>query len=106
MLSQLTIVDVVVCPFIGLFNLLLQILWEELDLLVLLWQQLVEFMVEHADDLTGLIADNGLLLLVPESWDGEACRVVFIRSEIDVAQMSEILVQRIWGGILARHLLV
>ena len=42
------IVDVIVCPIVGAFDFLLQMLRKEIDLLVLLRNDVVELGVEHA----------------------------------------------------------
>jgi hypothetical protein len=59
-------------------------------------QQVVEFGIEHADDLTALIVDNGLNLLTPERRNGEATEVVRVRLAVDVSELCEV-VQQILG---------
>ena len=44
------IVDVVVSPFVGLFNLLPEMFWKEIDFRVLLWEYVIKFGVEHPYD--------------------------------------------------------
>ena len=48
-------------------------------------KQTVEFGVEHADDLAGLIADDFVLLDVVEGRNREAAGVVGVDGEINVA---------------------
>ena len=52
------VVDVVVSPFIGGFNVLLEMFGEEVDFLIFLREDIIEFRVEHADDLAGLKRGN------------------------------------------------
>lgn len=49
------VIDVVVDPFVGGINLGLEGLGEEVDFLVLLGKDIVEFMVKHADDFGALV---------------------------------------------------
>lgn len=49
------IIDVVVDPFVGGIDLGLEGLGEEVDFLVLLGKNIVEFMVKHADDFGALV---------------------------------------------------
>lgn len=101
-----TIVDVVVRPFVGLLDVAFESVRQEVDVLVLVGQQVVEFMIEHADDLARLIADDALLLLVVEGRDGEATLVVLIDGEVDVAEMGEAVMERVGSDIFARRVLL
>ena len=96
------IVDIVVRPLIRLLDLRLQVFRQEIDFLVLLGQQVVEFSVEHADDLAGLVADDRVLLGIVERRDREAAFVVLVHVEVDVAQVREALVDGVWLDVLAR----
>ena len=58
------IVDIVISPFVCLLNLRFQILWEQVELGILLWQEVIEGMIEHPDNLTRLVANDAPLLLV------------------------------------------
>ena len=69
---------------------------EEIDLLVLLWQEVIESRVEHTDDFGTLIADDLVLLLVVQRRHGEATRIGRIALEVDVAQMGVVGVDGIW----------
>lgn len=54
------VVDVVVDPVVGVFDLLAKRGRERVDLLVFLREELIEFVVEHADDFGALF--NGILV--------------------------------------------
>ena len=58
---------------------------KEVDLLVLLRQNVVEFGVEHANDLAGLVAHNLLLLDVVECRYRKATFVLRVNREVNVA---------------------
>lgn len=66
-----TIVDVVIRPLVRGLDLVFEILGQEVQLLVLLRQEIIEFGIEHANDLAALIAHDLLLLLVIQRWNGE-----------------------------------
>jgi len=70
--------------------------------LVLFRQQVVELSVEHADDLAGFVADNGILLGVVEGGNRESAFVVLVHVEVDVAEVREALVDGVWLDVLAR----
>jgi len=97
-----TVVDVVVSPLVRLLDLGLQVFGQEVDFLVLLREQVVELGVEHADDLAGFVADDGVLLGVVEGGDREAALVVSVHVEIDVAQVREALVDGVCLDVLTR----
>ena len=78
------VVDVVVGPFVRRVDLLLQRLGVQIHVLVFLGQEAIEFGIEHADDLTGLVADDFALLDVVEGRDGEAAFVFGVDLEINV----------------------
>ena len=59
-----TIVDIIVSPLIDSLNFIFQIARQQVDFGELLWKQGVELVVQHTDNLAGLIADDPLLLLV------------------------------------------
>ena len=99
------VIDVVVSPVVGFVNLLLQVLRVEVDFAVLFGQEVVEFGVEHADDLARFVTDDGLLLLVVEGWHGEAALVVWVYLEVDVSEVADAL-DGIWSHVLAWQLLV
>ena len=52
------IIDVVICPIIGLLNLFLQIHREQIHVLKLFGKEVVEFCVKHSYNLTRLIMDD------------------------------------------------
>ena len=96
------VVDVVVDPFVGGFDCGAVLFWVEVDFLVLLGQEVVEFVVEHSDYFGALggfvswslivrrvgsylVADDPLCLLVEEDWDGKPARVVGVIGEVDLA---------------------
>ena len=95
------VVDVVVCPCVRLFDLLLQVLWEQHHVAVFLGQHVVELGVEHADYFGGFIRHNGLVLLVVEQWYREPPGVIGIDAEVDISQMSSVGMQRIWRYVLS-----
>jgi hypothetical protein len=97
-----TIVDVVVSPLVSLLDLGLQVLGEENHVLVLVFEQVVEFSVEHANDLARLVADDGVLLGVIKRGDRESAFVVLVHVKVDVTQVSEALVDGVRLNVLAR----
>lgn len=98
-----TVVDVVVSPLISLFNLLLEIGRQEIDLLEFLRQQVVEGVVHHSDDLTALVVDDTLLLLVVEGRHGEAALIVLVVLEVDITKMGVTFMKRIRCGVVSRN---
>lgn len=48
------VIDVVVGPFVDGFDFLLEVFWKEVDFLIFFGEDVVEFGVEHADDIAGL----------------------------------------------------
>ena len=54
------------------------------------------FCIEHADDLTAVIAGDRLSLLIPERRKGEATEVVRVHLAVDVSKLS-VVVQQILG---------
>jgi hypothetical protein len=97
-----TIVDIVVSPLVSLLDLGLQVLRKENHVLILVFEQVVEFGVEHANDLARLVADDGVLLGVIKRGDRESTFVVLIHVKVDVTQVSEALVDGVRPNILAR----
>lgn len=95
------VVDVVIYPGIGFVDLGLQVFGEQNDVAVFGGDDVVEFGVEHANDLGGFVRDNGLVLLVPEGGDGEASRVVFVGGKVQVTKVSEVGVKWIWGCVFS-----
>jgi hypothetical protein len=98
-----TVVDVVVSPLISLFDLLLEIGRQEIDLLELLGQQIVEGVVHHSDDLTALVVDDALLLLVVEGGYSEAALVILVVFEVDITKMGVAFMQGIRCGVVSRN---
>jgi len=101
-----TVVYIIVGPLVSLFDVLLEIRWEKIDLCNLFRQKMVKGMVEHPDDFTALVVDDTFLLFVVQSGYGEAAVVVGVVLEIDVSQVSVPLVERIRDCILSRNVLV
>ena len=95
------VVDVRVGPLVGGFDVLAEIGGEEVDLAVLLRQEVVELVVEHADDLGRFVVDDRLVLLVVEGRHGEAAVVIGVHGEVDLAEVGEFWVERVWGDFLA-----
>lgn len=62
---------------------------------------MVELSVEHANDLAGLVADNGLLLGIVESRNSESALVVLVHVKVDIAQVGEALVDGVGLNVLA-----
>lgn len=77
-----TIVDVVISPLVGLLNGLPQLLRKQIQLLVLLGQKIIELIIEHAQDLTALIAHNLILLFVVKCGNREPAFVFGIDVEV------------------------
>jgi len=101
-----TIVDIIVSPVIRLLDLLLQLLWEEIDLGILLGQNPVETMIEHANDLRRLVVHNALLFLVVQRWHCKAATVILVVLEIDLADVRILWMYRIGLSVCTRLLLV
>lgn len=101
-----TVVDVVVSPFISLFDLLLEIGRQEIDLLELLREEIIESVVEHSNDLAALIVDDALLLFVVECRYGEAALVVLVVCEVDITKMGVAIVQRVRCGVVSRNVFI
>ena len=95
------VVDVWVRPFVGGFDFLLEVRGIEVDVAVLLGEQVVELVVEHADDLGGFVGHDGLVLFVVEGRDGEAAVVVGVHGEVDVAEVREVGVEGVGRDLLA-----
>lgn len=95
------VIDIIIRPLIRLLNLLLQILREQVDRAILLINDIIELGVEHSDDLGGLVGDDGVLFFVPEGGDGEATGVVFVCGKVEVAEVGEVWVEGVWGGVFA-----
>jgi hypothetical protein len=100
------IVDIVVHPLIHLLNFLPQVLGEQIELLVFVIQQVVKGIVEHADDLAALIADNLVGLLVVERGNCEAAFIVGVLRKVDIAEVGVVGVNGIGGYVLARNVLI
>ena len=100
------VVDRVVNPLVHLVNLLTQVFGTEAAaglgrLAQVLGQQVVEFGVEHADDLAALVVDDRLGLLIPERRDREAADVVWVGFAVQVAEGGEAVEWVFWGGAVA-----
>lgn len=72
---------------------------KEVDLLVLVCEEVVEFVVEHADDFGAFVADDTVRLFVVEDGDCEAAFVVGFVVEVNIAQVCEGAVQWVWGSV-------
>lgn len=83
------IVDVVVGPFVCGVDLGAEGLREEVDLFVLVCEEVVEFVVEHANDFGTFVADNSVCLFVVENGNREAALVVGFVVKVNVAQVRE-----------------
>lgn len=62
---------------------------------------MVELGVEHANDLAGLVAHDGLLLGIVKSGDSESALVVLVHVKVDIAQVGKALVDGVWLDVLA-----
>ena len=80
-----TVVYVIVSPLVSLFDALLQIRWEKIDLCNLFRQKMVKGMVEHPDDFTALVVDDAFLLFVVQSGYGEPAVVIGVVLVVDVS---------------------
>ena len=89
------VVDVVVCPVVGCFDLRLQVGGEEVDVFVILGQDRIEFGVEHADDFGGFVGDDGVSLFVPEGWHSETAFVGGVHGKVEVAQVGVFGMERV-----------
>lgn len=100
------VVDVVVSPFIRLHDLSLQVFGKQVNSLVLLRQEMVECCVEHPDDLARLVGHDAVLLDIIQCRNRESAFIILVDLEVDVAKMSEPLVDWIRSHIFARFFLV
>ena len=78
------VIYVIIGPFVRLVDLCPQILRIQVHVLVLFRKEVIEFCVEHADDLAGFIADNLILLDIIQSRDGKAAFVFRVDFKVDV----------------------
>lgn len=101
-----SVVDVVVGPFVPFVDFLSKVFGQEVHVLGFFGEQVVEFGVEHADDLARFVADNLALLDVVEGWYREAAFVFGIDFEVDVAQVGEIWVDGVGRHVVARELFI
>lgn len=67
---------------------------------------MVEFSVEHADDIGGLVADDCFLFLVVESGHSETAVVVRVDLEVDLAEVGVFWMQGVFGHVFAGAVLV
>lgn len=65
-------------------------------------------MIEHANDLTALVAHDRLLHGIVKRGNREAAGVIGLHVEVDVAQVGEVLMAGYWVGyrVLAGQVLV
>lgn len=100
------VVDVVVSPFVCGVDLGPEGLREEVDVLVLVCEEVVEFVVEHANDFGAFVADNAVCLFIVEDGDCKAAFVVGFVVEVNVAQVREGAVQWVGGSVGSRDIFV
>ena len=89
-----------------MLDLVLQIIRQQVKLLILLREQGVKLIIEHPDDLAGLVAHDLLLLLVVERRYRKAACIIFFCVKIDVSEMSKTVVQWIWRYVVAGLVLI
>ncbi len=77
-----TVVDFVVGPVVGLFDVLAQICGEQIDLCVFRGQELVEFRVQHSKDFAGFVAHDLVCLGVVEKGYGVPSAIVGVLGQI------------------------
>lgn len=80
-----TVVDVVIYPTVDLVDLGLQLSGVQVNGSVFLVNEVVEPSVEHSDDLTALVVDNGLQLLIPEHRHSKSAVVFGVGLEIQLS---------------------
>ena len=95
------VVDVVVSPVVDSFDRLPHVRGEEVEFGVLFGQKVIEFVVEHPDDVGRFVGHDGLGLLVVKSGDSEATAVVGIDVKVDLAKVSEVGVDGVLGDVLS-----
>ena len=100
------IVDVAVSPFVCLLDLGPQVLWQKIDGCVLLGEKIIEFCVQHADDLAGFVVDNLMGLGVVKDWNREPARVFRVDGEVKLTYECVRGVNRIRANVLAGKCLV
>lgn len=67
---------------------------------------MVKGMIEHADDFTAFVVHDTLLLLVVESWDCETTIVILVVLKVDLPEVSEAFVKRIWSRVFAWNIFI
>jgi len=93
------VVDLVVLPGVGVFYFGAEGGRVQIYRGVVGREEVVELRAEHAEDLAGLVVDDGLLDLVVEEGDGETPGVGGVDLEVDLAEVGEGLVFfDCWGG--------
>ena len=95
------VVDVVVRPFVGRFDLGLQLGREEIEFGILFRKHVVELGVEHADDLAGLVVDDSLRFFVEKDGHRDATRVIRVDGKVELAKILVVGMERIGLGVLA-----
>lgn len=64
------------------------------------------YRAQHAQDLAALVVHDPLLLLVVQDGDSEASLVVGLGLEVDLAQVGEVVMDRVRDDILAVDVLL
>lgn len=100
------VVDLVVGPGVCVFDGGFEVGGEQIDGAVGLVEEVVEFGVEHAQDVCGFVADDLVLFFVVQGRHGEAAGVVGVDLEVDLAQVGVFWVQRVFGYVFAGAVLV
>lgn len=88
------VVDSVIDPFVHGVDLLSQMFGIEaptrtISFSKLRWKELVEFGIEHPNDLAAFVVHNRLFLLIPQCWHGVSARVIWVSFEVEVFQVLE-----------------
>ena len=96
------VVDVVVSPVVDSSDVLLHVRRKEVEFGVLFGQKVIEFVVEHPDDVGRFVGHDGLGFLVVKGRDSEAATVVgIVDVKVDLAKVSEVGVDGVLGNVLA-----
>ena len=78
------VVNLVVSPLVRRLDLVLQILGKEIDFPIFLGDDIVEFGIEHADDLARFVVDDRLLLHVVQHRHSKPSFVLRVDLEVNI----------------------
>ena len=84
-----SIIDILKHPRIHLLDPISKILGKKYHIPIFLWQEIVEFRVEHSNDLAALVIDNRASLLVVQCRNRKSTLVVRVDFKIYIPKMRK-----------------